>query len=53
MPPGWTVTAPMLSEVRESTDQTLRLSVSGVKVTLEELAAAFVDFQTPPPSVPR
>jgi hypothetical protein len=53
VPPGCTETAPTLSEVRKEEDQTLRLSVRGVKVTLEGLAAALVDFQTPPPSVPR
>src|SRR5579884_1289112 len=50
--PGCTVTAPMLSEVRAARENALRLSVSGVKATLDGVPAAFVDFQTPPPVDP-
>jgi hypothetical protein len=54
VPPGWTVTAPMLSEVMgaEDEDQTLSVSVSGMKLAPPTLPAALVDFQTPPPPVP-
>jgi hypothetical protein len=43
----------MLSDVREAEDQTLRVSVRGVKLTLAAVPAALEDFQTPPPAVPR
>jgi hypothetical protein len=43
----------MLSDVSDAEDQALSVSVSGVKLTAAVLPAAFVDFQTPPPPVPR
>ena len=52
VPPGCTVTAPILSEVSAAEDHALRASVSGVKLTPAALPAALVDFHTPPPSVP-
>src|ERR1700728_1100426 len=52
VPPGCTVTAPMLRDVTTADEKASRSSVSGVKVTDDVLAAAFVDFQRPPPVVP-
>jgi hypothetical protein len=54
---GWTATAPMESEGMVLDPalmlKTGRVSVSGAKVTPESEPATVVDFQTPPPFVPR
>jgi hypothetical protein len=54
---GWTATPPIESEgiVAEPALmlKTGRVSVSGVKVTFASGPATVVDFQTPPPVVPR
>jgi hypothetical protein len=53
----WTLTAPILSDgiagVPALALKTGSVSVSGVKVTFAVGPAAFVDFHTPPPVVPR
>jgi hypothetical protein len=42
-----------IAETPEFALNTGSVSVSGVKVTFDTEPAAFVDFQTPPPVVPR
>ena len=55
--PLLTLTVPMLNEAIAVPPafalNTGSVSVSGAKVTLAAAPAAFVDFQTPPPVVPR
>jgi hypothetical protein len=52
---GCTATAPMESDAitPPPAENTGSVSVNGTKATLASAPAAFVDFQTPPPVVPR
>ena len=52
---GCTATAPMERDAitPPPAEKTGSVSVSGVKLALASAPAAFVDFQTPPPVVPR